>query len=100
MIFYDSDWNPATDRQAMDRVHRIGQVRDVHIFRLITRNTVEENSWNRQKIKRRLDNYVIDHGKFDRDYEEYGGMFGDAAAKQGRREEDGHGGDDAKALVA
>jgi SNF2 family DNA or RNA helicase len=31
VIFYDSDWNPAMDRQATDRAHRIGQTRDVHI---------------------------------------------------------------------
>merc|ERR1711957_268636 len=35
VIFYDSDWNPAMDRQAQDRAHRIGQTRDVHIYRLI-----------------------------------------------------------------
>ncbi|CAI5730360.1 unnamed protein product [Peronospora destructor] len=34
VIFYDSDWNPAMDAQAQDRAHRIGQTRDVHIYRL------------------------------------------------------------------
>lgn len=35
VIFYDSDWNPAMDNQAQDRCHRIGQTREVHIYRLI-----------------------------------------------------------------
>jgi E1A-binding protein p400 len=35
VIFYDSDWNPTMDAQAQDRCHRIGQTRDVHIYRLI-----------------------------------------------------------------
>jgi hypothetical protein len=33
VIFYDSDWNPAMDQQAQDRCHRIGQTREVHIYR-------------------------------------------------------------------
>jgi len=43
VIFYDSDWNPAMDAQAQDRCHRIGQTRTVHIYRLVTRHTIEEN---------------------------------------------------------
>lgn len=35
VIFYDSDWNPTMDAQAQDRCHRIGQTRDVHIYRLV-----------------------------------------------------------------
>lgn len=35
VIFYDTDWNPAMDRQAQDRCHRIGQTRNVTIYRLI-----------------------------------------------------------------
>jgi hypothetical protein len=42
VVFYDSDWNPAMDAQAQDRAHRIGQTRDVHIFRLVTESTIEE----------------------------------------------------------
>ncbi|CAD7969579.1 unnamed protein product [Amoebophrya sp. A120] len=64
VIFYDSDWNPATDRQAMDRVHRIGQLKDVHVFRLLSSFTVEENIWRKQVIKRKLDDMVIDEGQF------------------------------------
>ena len=35
VIFYDSDWNPTMDAQAQDRCHRIGQTRDVHIYRCV-----------------------------------------------------------------
>lgn len=35
VIFYDSDWNPTMDAQAQDRCHRIGQTRDVHIYRFV-----------------------------------------------------------------
>lgn len=42
VIFYDSDWNPTMDAQAQDRCHRIGQTRDVHIYRYAQRI---ENVW-------------------------------------------------------
>eukprot|EP00921_Rhytidocystis_pertsovi_P013249 GHVQ01021454.1.p1 GENE.GHVQ01021454.1~~GHVQ01021454.1.p1 ORF type:complete len:1210 (+),score=183.06 GHVQ01021454.1:60-3689(+) len=43
VILMDQDWNPHTDRQAEDRVHRLGQTRDVTIYRLCCRGTVEES---------------------------------------------------------
>ncbi|EER01197.1 hypothetical protein Pmar_PMAR022081, partial [Perkinsus marinus ATCC 50983] len=64
VIFYDSDWNPAMDRQAMDRCHRIGQTRDVHIFRLLSHHTIEENIFHKQLQKRMLDDVVVDEGAF------------------------------------
>jgi helicase SWR1 len=42
-IFYVSDWNLTMDAQAQDRCHRIGQTRDVHIYRLVSVKTIEEN---------------------------------------------------------
>ena len=42
VIFYDSDWNPTIDSQAMDRAHRLGQTRQVTVYRLITKGTIEE----------------------------------------------------------
>lgn len=41
VILYDPWWNPAVERQAMDRTHRIGQDKPVFVYRLITENTVE-----------------------------------------------------------
>ena len=64
VIFYDSDWNPAMDAQAQDRAHRIGQTRDVHIYRLVTKHTIEENILMKAKQKRHLDFLVMDEGKF------------------------------------
>ncbi|KAH9312679.1 hypothetical protein KI387_027714, partial [Taxus chinensis] len=40
-IIYDSDWNPQMDLQAMDRCHRIGQTKPVHVYRLCTAHSVE-----------------------------------------------------------
>uniref|UniRef100_A0A803LT29 Uncharacterized protein n=1 Tax=Chenopodium quinoa TaxID=63459 RepID=A0A803LT29_CHEQI len=47
-------WNPATEEQAMDRVHRIGQRKDVKIVRIIARNTIEERVLELQKKKKEL----------------------------------------------
>ena len=44
VILLDSDWNPQVDRQAMARVHRIGQKKPVHVYRLISKETIEGNS--------------------------------------------------------
>ncbi|GIX62446.1 DEAD-box family helicase [Babesia caballi] len=68
VIFYDTDWNPAMDRQAMDRCHRIGQTREVNVYRLISEHTVEENIWRKQLQKRRLDDIVVDKGNFDSEH--------------------------------
>lgn len=59
VIFYDTDWNPAMDAQAQDRAHRIGQTRDVHIYRLICGSTVEENILMKARQKRHLDFLVM-----------------------------------------
>jgi len=63
VIIYDSDWNPQVDLQAMDRAHRIGQLKQVRVFRMITENTVEERIIERAEIKLRLDNVVIQQGR-------------------------------------
>ena len=42
VIIFDSDWNPQMDLQAQDRVHRIGQEKEVIVLRLITNNSIEE----------------------------------------------------------
>jgi len=44
VIFYDSDWNPTMDAQAQDRCHRIGQTRDVHIYRLVSPECLSQYS--------------------------------------------------------
>lgn len=67
VIFYDTDWNPAMDAQAQDRCHRIGQTREVHIYRLISEKTIEENILKKAKQKRQLDN-IIKEGNFNTDF--------------------------------
>ncbi|XP_055902986.1 chromatin-remodeling complex ATPase chain Iswi isoform X1 [Eupeodes corollae] len=63
VIIYDSDWNPQMDLQAMDRAHRIGQKKQVRVFRFITENTVEEKIVERAEVKLRLDKMVIQQGR-------------------------------------
>ncbi|CAL8083605.1 unnamed protein product [Orchesella dallaii] len=63
VILLDSDWNPQMDLQAMDRAHRIGQTKQVKVFRFITESTVEEKIVERAEIKLRLDKLVIQQGR-------------------------------------
>ena len=42
VVLYDSDWNPQMDLQAMDRAHRIGQKKEVQVFRFCTEHAIEE----------------------------------------------------------
>jgi SWI/SNF-related matrix-associated actin-dependent regulator of chromatin subfamily A member 5 len=58
VILYDSDWNPQADLQAMARVHRIGQTKVVHVYRLVTAGTVEERIVQRAEKKLFLDQVV------------------------------------------
>ena len=64
VILYDSDWNPQQDLQAQDRAHRIGQTKPVIVYRLITKDTVEETLLETADNKRRLERLVIEKGKF------------------------------------
>ncbi|XP_065203272.1 helicase domino-like isoform X2 [Planococcus citri] len=68
VIFYDSDWNPTMDAQAQDRCHRIGQTRDVHIYRLISDKTVEENILKKANQKKLLGDLAIEGGNFTTAY--------------------------------
>ncbi|KAJ8085234.1 chromatin remodeling complex Adenosinetriphosphatase [Marasmius tenuissimus] len=63
VVLYDSDWNPQADLQAMDRAHRIGQTKQVYVFRLITEGSVEERMLERAAQKLRLDQLVIQQGR-------------------------------------
>ncbi|KAL1710299.1 SNF2 family N-terminal domain-containing protein [Schizophyllum commune] len=65
VVFYDSDFNPQMDRQCEDRAHRIGQIRDVHIYRFVSQHTVEEAMLRKANQKRSLDNLVIQRGEYD-----------------------------------
>ena len=69
VIFFDLDWNPQMDRQCMDRAHRIGQVRDVEVFKMVSERTVEENILKRANQKSLLDRAVIQEGHFTTEYQ-------------------------------
>ena len=52
VVFYDHDWNPSNDAQAMDRAHRLGQTRQVTVYRLITKGTIDERIVQLARVKR------------------------------------------------
>ncbi|KAG5996301.1 hypothetical protein E4U43_002892 [Claviceps pusilla] len=64
VILFDSDFNPQQDLQAQDRCHRIGQTRPVIVYRLATKDTVEESLLLSADAKRRLEKLVIKKGGF------------------------------------
>lgn len=102
VLFYDLDWNAAIEAQCMDRAHRIGQTRDVHIYRFVTEHTIEENMLRKANQKRLLDNVVIQEGEFNtetlakridwRDMLDDGGKLGDVEVGLGDGEGDEVGG--------
>jgi chromodomain-helicase-DNA-binding protein 7 len=59
VIIYDSDWNPQNDLQAQARCHRIGQKKDVKVYRLITKSTYEVEMFERASKKLGLDQAVL-----------------------------------------
>lgn len=65
VIIFDSDWNPQVDLQAIDRAHRIGQKRKVVIYRLVTKESVEEKIVERAAWKLRMDHLIMQRGKFN-----------------------------------
>ncbi|OJD32200.1 swi snf chromatin remodeling complex component [Diplodia corticola] len=81
VVLFDSDWNPQQDLQAQDRAHRIGQTRNVLVYRLATRNTVETQLLDAAEGKRRLEKLVIRKGGLTR-----GGGGGGREDREGREE--------------
>lgn len=63
IIIYDPDWNPSTDAQAKERIYRYGQTRDVEIFRLVCRGTVEEKIYQKQIYKECLSKRIFKNPK-------------------------------------
>ena len=70
VILFDSDWNPQADLQAMARAHRIGQTRPVSIYRLVAKETVEEEVLERARNKLMLEFITIQRGVTDKDAKE------------------------------
>jgi DNA helicase INO80 len=63
VIFYDSDWNPTVDQQAMDRAHRLGQTKQVTVYRLLIKGSIEERMRLRACQKDRIHQMVIQTSK-------------------------------------
>jgi SWI/SNF-related matrix-associated actin-dependent regulator of chromatin subfamily A member 5 len=63
VVLYDSDWNPQVDLQAMDRAHRIGQKKEVQVFRFCSESTIEEKVIEKAYKKLKLDALVIQQGR-------------------------------------
>ena len=70
VILFDSDWNPQADLQAMARAHRIGQTKPVSIYRLVAKETVEEEVLERARNKLMLEFITIQRGVTDKDAKE------------------------------
>ncbi|KAF9099990.1 hypothetical protein BGX29_006846 [Mortierella sp. GBA35] len=58
VIMYDLDYNPHNDKQAEDRAHRVGQTREVEVYKLIARDTIEEQIYQLANLKLKLDQHV------------------------------------------
>jgi SNF2 family DNA or RNA helicase len=61
LVLFDSDWNPATDRQAMARVWRDGQLKRVFLYRLLMTGSIDEKIFQRQLSKEGLSSSVLDN---------------------------------------
>jgi len=64
VVFYDHDWNPSNDAQAMDRAHRLGQTRQVTVYRLITRGTIDERIIQLARVKKDVQDIVVGNKNF------------------------------------
>merc|ERR1719191_1586606 len=60
VVLFDLDWNPQNDKQAIARCHRIGQEKEVRVFRLITCSAVERHIERRCKEKLDLESRIMD----------------------------------------
>lgn len=63
LVLFDVDWNPATDDQAIARIHRQGQRRPTKIYRFLIKGGLEERIWQRQVVKRGLADSIMDSGE-------------------------------------
>jgi len=60
VIHYDPWWNISTENQATDRAYRIGQKNNVQVYKLITKNSIEEKIYELQEKKEELANNMLD----------------------------------------
>lgn len=67
VIFYEQDWNPQADKQAVQRAHRIGQINPVLAINLVAENTIDEVILSRAKKKLKLTHDIIGFPNLDPD---------------------------------
>ena len=80
VVLFDSDWNPQADLQAMARAHRIGQKNPVTVYRLVSKDTVEEEVLERARNKLMLEFLTIQRGVTDKDTKELSARMAKASA--------------------
>jgi chromodomain-helicase-DNA-binding protein 1 len=95
VIIFDSDWNPQADLQAMARAHRIGQKKPVSIYRLVSKETVEEEILERARNKLMLEFVTIQRGVTDKERKE----LREKAFKKGVLTEDPKSSDDISRIL-
>lgn len=81
VVLFDSDWNPQADLQAMARAHRIGQQKPVSVYRLVSKDTIEEEILERARNKRMLEFITIQRGVTDREQKELNDKMSRVAAE-------------------
>lgn len=81
LVLFDVDWNPATDMQAIARIHRDGQKRHCHIYRILLKGGIEEKIWQRQVTKIGLADSVMEQNNGNK-----GGGGGSGMAQFSREE--------------
>ncbi len=59
MLIIDPWWNPFVEQQAIDRTHRIGQTKNVVVYKFITKDSIEEKMMNLQKYKLSLSGSIL-----------------------------------------
>ena len=70
VIMHDLDFNPENDRQAEDRCHRIGQTKPVSVYKLVTKDSVDENIFEIGERKTRLTNAILNSNGNNSNHEE------------------------------
>ncbi|ETV85653.1 hypothetical protein, variant 2 [Aphanomyces astaci] len=74
VVVFDPSWNPAHDCQAQDRAYRIGQTKDVHVYRLVTMGTIEEMIYARQIYKQHMADTTLEGKSMPRYFEAIQGV--------------------------
>merc|ERR1712066_881554 len=75
-VFFEHDWNPAVDKQAMDRCYRLGQRKPVTVYRLISDGAVERKQMKLQEFKSEMADVIVDSKELEKGSgEDVSGLF-------------------------